>query len=142
MYWERWGIGGNIDTTEYYNNNWHEGDQSMSQPTLCNQNTQGLASSAVDTNWASDTAKMVAGWMLLTTVTLVYAAVCMDGEEQARLALVLAGPVWIWFVVCISQGLEYTLGKETMTMNWKDNLPPLLLWGLLALSGLLGSGWI
>ena len=55
MYWEPWGIGGNIDTTEYYNNNWHEGDQSMWQPTLCNQNTQGLASSAVDTNWASDT---------------------------------------------------------------------------------------
>ena len=35
----------------------------------------------------------------------------MDGEEQARLAVVLAGPVWIWFVICISQGLEYTMGK-------------------------------
>ena len=33
------------------------------------------------TNWANDTAKMVAGWMLLTSVTLVYAAICMDGEE-------------------------------------------------------------
>ena len=83
------------------------------------------------TNWANDTAKMVAGWMLLTSVTLVYAAICMDGEEQARLSLVLAGPVWVWFVVCISQGLEYTMGKEPITMNWKDNVPPLLLWGCL-----------
>ena len=96
----------------------------------------------IPTDWANDTAKMVAGWMLLTTVTLIYAAVCLAGEEQARLALVIAGPVWIYFVVCISQGLEYTLGKEPVTMNWKENAPPLVLWGLLALSGLLGSGWI
>ena len=96
----------------------------------------------IPTDWANDTAKMVAGWMLLTTVTLVYAAFCLDGEEQARLALVIAGPVWIWFVVCISQGLEYTLGKESMTMNWKQNAPPLVLWGMVALTGLLESGWI
>ena len=94
------------------------------------------------TNWADETAKMVSGWMLLTSVTLVYAALGMDGEEQARLAVVLAGPVWIWFVICISQGLEYTMGKEPITMNWKDNAPPLILWGILALSGLLGSGWV
>ena len=94
------------------------------------------------TNWADDTAKMVAGWMLLTSVTLVYAALGMDGEEQARLAVVLAGPVWIWFVVCISQGLEYTMGKEPITMNWKDNAPPVILWGVLALTGLLASGWV
>ena len=94
------------------------------------------------TNWADDTAKMVGGWMLLTSVTLVYAALGMDGEEQARLAVVLAGPVWIWFVVCITQGLEYTMGKEPITMNWKENGPPVILWGVLALSGLLGSGWI
>ena len=96
----------------------------------------------IPTNWANDTAKMVAGWMLLTTVTLIYAAVCLAGEEQARLALVIAGPVWIWFVVCVSQGFEYTLGKEPMTMNLKDNAPPLVLWGMLALTGLLKSGWI
>ena len=96
----------------------------------------------IGTNWANDTAKMVGGWMLLTSVTLVYAALGMDGEEQARLAVVLAGPVWIWFMVCITQGLEYTMGKEPITMNWKDNGPPVVLWGVLALSGLLGSGWI
>ena len=94
------------------------------------------------TNWADDTAKMVGGWMLLTSVTLLYAALGMDGEEQARLALVMAGPVWAWFVVCITQGLEYTMGKESVTMNWKENGPPLVLWGVLALSGLLASGWV
>ena len=73
--------------------------------------------------------------MLLTSVTLVYAALGMDGEEQARLAVVLAGPVWIWFVVCITQGLEYTMGKEPITMNWKDNAPPVVLWGVLGTIG-------
>ena len=94
------------------------------------------------TNWADDTAKMIGGWMLLTSVTLVYAALGMDGEEQARLAVVLAGPVWIWFVVCISQGLEYTMGKEPITMIWKENGPRVILWGMLALTGLLASGWV
>ena len=96
----------------------------------------------IATNWADDTAKMVGGWMLLTSVTLLYAALGMDGEEQARLALVMAGPVWVWFVVCITQGLEYTMGKESITMSWKENAPPLVLWGVLALSGLLASGWV
>ena len=50
-------------------------------------------------NWADDTAKMMAGWMLLTSVTLVYAALGMDGEEQARLALEMAGPVWVWIFI-------------------------------------------
>ncbi len=94
------------------------------------------------TNWEDDTAKMVGGWMLLTSVTLLYAALGMDGEEQARLALVMAGPVWVWFVVCITQGLVYTMGKESITMSWKENAPPLVLWGVLALSGLLASGWV
>ena len=94
------------------------------------------------TNWKDDTAKMVAGWMLLTSVTLLYVAYAMDGEEQGRLALVIAGPVWIWFLVCINQGLEYTMGKEPITMSLKANAPPLVLWGVLALSGLLSSGWV
>ena len=34
------------------------------------------------------------------------------------------------------------LGKMQTTMNWKENAPPLILWGILALSGLLGSGWV
>jgi hypothetical protein len=38
--------------------------------------------------------------------------------------------------------LEFDIGKEPMKMTWKENLPPLVLWGLVALSGLLASGWI
>ena len=33
------------------------------------------------TNWEDDTAKMMAGWMLLTSVTLLYLAFGMDDEE-------------------------------------------------------------
>ena len=66
----------------------------------------------------------------------------MEGEEQGRLALVIAGPVWVWFIISIVMELEITMGKDPMMMNWKDNAVPLLLWGLLALSGLMGSGWI
>jgi hypothetical protein len=29
-----------------------------------------------------------------------------------------------------------------MVMTWKENAPPLILWGLVALTGLLESGWI
>ena len=73
---------------------------------------------------------------------MLYAAFCLDGEEQARLALVIAGPVWVWFVIICAMGLEWNLGKESQVMNWKVNAPPLLLWGILALTGLLNSGWV
>jgi hypothetical protein len=87
-------------------------------------------------------------WLIL--VALVHAIVGViiptdwskDGEEQARLALVIGGPVWVWFVVCCSMELEFDIAKEPMKMTWKENLPPLILWGLVALSGLLASGWI
>ena len=38
--------------------------------------------------------------------------------------------------------LEFDLAKEPMKMTWKENAPPLILWGLVALTGLLESGWI
>ena len=96
----------------------------------------------IPTDWKDDTSKMVAGFMLLTSVTMLYAAFMMEGEEQARLALVIAGPAWVWFVVCCSQGLEYTIGKEPEVFTFKQAVPPLVLWGICALSGLLGSGWV
>ena len=93
-------------------------------------------------DWSDDTNKIMAGFFLLTSVTMLYAAFCLDGEEQARLALVIAGPVWVWFVIICAMGLEWKLGKESQVMNWKINAPPLLLWGILALTGLLNSGWV
>ena len=96
----------------------------------------------IPTDWSKDNNKMMAGFTLLTSFTMLYAGFCLDGEEQARLALVVGGPVWVWFVVCCSMSLEFDIGKEPMVMTWKDNIPPLLLWGMVALTGLLESGWI
>ncbi len=92
--------------------------------------------------WSDDTYKMTGGFMLLTTVTMLYAAFMMDGEEQARMALVIAGPIWVWFVIVCALGLTWTMGEKSTQMTWKENTPPLVLWGICALSGLLGSGWI
>ena len=96
----------------------------------------------VPTDREDDTSKLVSGWFLLTTVTMLYAAFMMEGEEMARMAVVIAGPVWVWFVIVCAQGLEYNMGKNRTTMSWKENAPPLVLWGVLALSGLLSSGWV
>lgn len=96
----------------------------------------------IPTDWKDDTNKMVSGFMLLTSVTMLYAAFMMETEEQARLALVIAGPAWVWFVACCSMGLEYTLGKEPQKFSFKEAAPPLVLWGVCALSGLLSSGWV
>ena len=96
----------------------------------------------IPTDWSKDNNKMMAGFTLLTSITMLYAGFWLDGEEQARLALVIGGPVWVWFVVCCSMELEFDIGKEPMKMTWKENLPPLILWGLVALSGLLASGWV
>ena len=94
------------------------------------------------TKWEDDTNKLVSGWFLLPSVTMLGTAFYLEEEEMARMAVVIAGPVWVWFVVICAQGLEWNLGKTQITMTWKDNAPPLLIWGLLALSGLLGSGWV
>ena len=37
--------------------------------------------------------------MLLTSVTMLYVAFFIEGEEQARLTAVIAGPAWVWFVI-------------------------------------------
>ena len=94
------------------------------------------------TDWSKDSSKLMGGFVVLTSVTMLYAAFGMDGEEQARLALVIAGPIWVWFVICCSMQLEFDLTKEPTVMTWKENIPPLVLWGILALVSLLESGWI
>ncbi|MFQ3321064.1 MAG: hypothetical protein ACI9O1_000138 [Candidatus Thalassarchaeaceae archaeon] len=63
-----------------------------------------------------------------------------EGEEQARMSLVIAGPAWVWFVVCCFMELEVTLGKEPMVMTWDDNVPPLIFWGICARVGYLVPG--
>ena len=75
------------------------------------------------TEWEAATNKLVSGWFLLTAVTMLGTAFLLEGEEMARMAVVIAGPVWVWFVIICAQGLEWNLGKTQMTMNWKENAP-------------------
>ena len=80
------------------------------------------------TDFSVDAEAERAGVFLAISAYLAYAAFLTSGQEQARLAAVLAGPIWVWFVVCTALGLE---GWEGIAV------PPLFIWGMLALSGLM-----
>ena len=54
----------------------------------------------------NDNELMISGVMLVITVYMLYAAFLTTGRAQARLAAVIAGPIWVWFVIIIAQGLE------------------------------------
>ena len=89
-------------------------------------------------DWGDDPQVLIGGFMLLTSVTMLYIAFLMEGEDQARLTAVIAGPAWVWFVVSCAMGLTWQIGTgDAMEMNFADNMPPLLIWGLTALSGVL-----
>ena len=51
------------------------------------------------TDWGDDPQVLIGGFMLLTSVTMLYVAFFTEGEDQARLTAVIAGPAWVWFVV-------------------------------------------
>ena len=63
-------------------------------------------------------------------IPMVFIALTFTKEIQAKLATVIAGPVWVMFVVWIVID-----GFQTLL------IPPLVLWGLLALSGVLHGNW-
>jgi hypothetical protein len=70
-------------------------------------------------------------WRIVALIIpMVFIALTFTKEIQAKVATVIAGPVWVMFVVRIA--LE---GFETLL------IPPLVLWGLLALSGVLHGNW-
>ena len=85
----------------------------------------------------NETQVVVAGWFLLTTFTMLYAAFFTEGVQQARLATVIAGPVWVWFIICIAQGYTLDYEGETWTFELSASVPPLFLWGMTALSGII-----
>tara|TARA_X000001036_G_scaffold26489_1_gene22048 strand:+ start:48 stop:446 length:399 start_codon:yes stop_codon:yes gene_type:complete len=92
----------------------------------------------LQTDWKDDPQVLIGGFMLLTSVTMLYVAFFTTGEDQARLTAVIAGPAWIWFVAACAMGLTWQIGSgDSMEMSFKDNIPPLAIWGLTALSGLL-----
>ena len=87
----------------------------------------------------NDNELMMAGVLLAITVYMLYAAFLTTGRAQARLAAVIAGPIWVWFVVCIALGLEITYTTDgPYTFDLADNVPPLIFWGITALTGVLG----
>ena len=88
----------------------------------------------------NDNELMIAGVFLVITVYMLYAAFLTTGRTQARLAAVIAGPIWVWFLVCIALGLEitYTTDAATQSFDFADNVPPLIFWGMTALTGVLG----
>ncbi len=75
----------------------------------------------------------ILGFMLLISVFLAYAAFMTEGREQARLAAVICGPVFVWFVVCMALGLEFM----SNTFEIEEIGPALMVWGVPALVGVL-----
>ena len=90
------------------------------------------------TDWGDDPQVLIGGFMLQTSVTMLYVAFFTEGEDQARLTAVIAGPAWVWFVVGCAMELTWQIGSgDTMVMTFAENIPPLVIWGLTALSGVL-----
>ena len=90
------------------------------------------------TDWGDDPQVLIGGFMLLTSVTMLYVAFFTEGEDQARLTAVIAGPAWVWFVIGCAMELTWQIGSgDTMVMTFAENIPPLVIWGLTALSGVL-----
>ena len=97
-----------------------------------------IVGTLLQTDWSNDTAIMVGGFMLLTSFTMLYAAFFTEGQDQARLAAVIAGPVFVWFIVSIAMGLEWQIGdSDITTMTIANNMPPVIIWGMTALSGIM-----
>ena len=97
-----------------------------------------IVGTLLQTDWSNDTAIMVGGFMLLTSFTMLYAAFFTEGQVQARLAAVIAGPVFVWFIVCIAMGVEWQIGdSDITTMTIANNMPPVIIWGMTALSGIM-----
>jgi hypothetical protein len=81
---------------------------------------------------------MVAGIFLIIPVIMFYAAFMTEGRDRARLTAVVAGPIFVWFVLCIALGLEITYTTDAFSWELSDNVPPLVFWGMTALTGVLG----
>jgi len=65
----------------------------------------------------NDNELMVAGIMLVIPVYMLYAAFMNEGRAQARLAAVIAGPFFVWFVLCGILALEITYPTTDYTFE-------------------------
>ena len=75
------------------------------------------------------------GFFATVGVYLFYAGLMTEGQEQARLAAVLCGPVFVWFVICAAMGLDMA-GEPAAP--FPQAILPMIIWGMPALCGVMG----
>ncbi|DAC10155.1 MAG TPA: hypothetical protein D7I09_04375 [Candidatus Poseidoniales archaeon] len=75
------------------------------------------------------------GFFATVGTYLFYAGLMTEGQEQARLAAVLCGPVFVWFVISAAMGLE--MANEPAA-PFPQAIIPMILWGMPALCGVMG----
>lgn len=97
----------------------------------------GTVGTLVDVDCSNDTSVANTGFIFLTSITMIYVAFFTKGELQGRLTTVIAGPVWIWFMICVSMDLTMMNGGVEYVFRSKTTAIPIVLWGLTALSGVL-----
>ena len=94
----------------------------------------GIGSGGSYATYGNDELAII-GFFTVVGVYLLYAAFMLEGQAQARLAVVLCGPVFVWFVLSAALGLQMH-GDPAAPMP--ESIVPIVLWGMPALSGLMG----
>ena len=92
----------------------------------------GVGASYVE--MGSDHLAMI-GFFAAVGFYLIYAGLMTEGQEQARLAAVLCGPVFVWFV--IAAGMEIDMAGQAAA-PFPEAILPMILWGMPALCGVMG----
>ncbi|MDP6188635.1 MAG: hypothetical protein QF699_04850 [Candidatus Poseidoniaceae archaeon] len=92
----------------------------------------GVGASYVE--MGSDHLAMI-GFFAAVGFYLIYAGLMTEGQEQARLAAVLCGPVFVWFV--IAAGMELDMAGQAAA-PFPEAILPIILWGMPALCGVMG----
>ena len=75
------------------------------------------------------------GFFAAVGTYLFYAGLMTEGQEQARLAAVLCGPVFVWFVISAAMNLDMA-GQPAAP--FPESITPMILWGMPALCGVMG----
>ena len=75
------------------------------------------------------------GFFAAVGTYLFYAGLMTEGQEQARLAAVLCGPVFVWFVISAAMNLDMA-GQPAAP--FPESIVPMILWGMPALCGVMG----
>ena len=76
----------------------------------------------------------VIGFFAAVGFYLIYAGLMTEGQEQARLAAVLCGPVFVWFV--IAAGMDLNMAGQAAA-PLPESILPMILWGMPALCGVM-----